>query len=164
MNTSSIGRFTRSCLAVQGFGGLNESQLAELKGPLRIGPAVCSSLMILGLAFNSLAILVALAAIGWLSAAFARGNPVDWVYNTVLRRLFGGAPLPPNPPQRRFSCGIAGTFAAATALAFATGLPTLAYILGGFMVLASFTAATTHLCLGGWIYNQLFGKTEPTVA
>lgn len=155
-----VGTFTQSCLAIQGFGRLPATELAKLKWPLRFTPAVCSTLMIAALVWQSLPLLWVLAAIGWLGAALSRWNPADRFYNWVVRPAVGGAELPPTPAPRRFSCGIGGTFAAATALAFVAGLPALAYVLGGFMVIASFTAATTHWCLGGWMYNRLFGKAE----
>ncbi|MFQ5798217.1 MAG: DUF4395 domain-containing protein [Bacteroidota bacterium] len=157
---STIGSFTRSCIHAQGFSAFSDEEIVRLNLALRFTPAVCSVLMIVGLAWQLPVLLFVLAAIGWIGAAFARGNPLDWLYNVLVQPLIGGAVLPPNPPGRRFSCAIGGTLAAGAALAFLGGLNALAYILGGFVVAASLTVATTHWCLGSWIYGLMFGKRK----
>lgn len=157
---STVGSFTQSCVRAQGFTELSDQEIHRLNLALRFTPAVCSALMIVGLVWQLPVLLFVLAAFGWMGAAFTRGNPVDWLYNVVVRSLIGGAALPPNPPGRRFSCAIGGTFAAGAAVAFLGGLNTLAYVLGGFVVAASLAVATTHWCLGSWIYNLIFAKQK----
>lgn len=152
--------FARRCLVMQGFGALSNAELRLVSGALRFTPAVCAILVILGLALRSPTLLLVLAAMGWLGAAFARGNPVDWSYSLVVRPLFGGAKLPPNPSQRRFACGIGGTLAAGAGAAFLVGLNGLAYVLGGFVVAASLLVALTHWCLASWMYGLMFGKPK----
>lgn len=161
---STVNSFTRSCLYQQGFSSLNDVELRRLNLPLRFTPAICSILVIVGLIFQSPALLFVLAGVGLLSAAFPRGNVIDRFYNLIISRLVGSAPLPPNTPQRRFACGIGATFAAAAGFSFLAGLPGLAYIFGGFMIAASLTVTTTQWCLGSWLYNLIFGKTKTTSA
>lgn len=156
--TSTIGSFTRHCIHMQGFTALSDEEIRHLNMALRFTPAVCSALIIMGLVWQSPTLLFVLAAIGLFSAAFSRGNVVDWFYNGVIRPLVRSAALPPNPPQRRFACGVGGAFAAGAALAFLGGLPLLAYIFGGFVVVASLVVASTHFCLASWMYGLMFGK------
>ena len=117
----------------------------------------------MGLVWQWPVLLFVLAAIGWIGAAFARGNPVDWAYNVLMRPLIGGAVLPPNPPGRRFSCAIGGTLAVGAAIAFLGGLNVVAYVVGGFVVAANLTVATTHWCLASWIYGLIFQRGKGTV-
>ncbi len=158
IDKSTVSSFTRSCIRAQGFTGLSDEEIRHLNVALRFTPAACSTLVIVGLVWQLPVLLFVLAAIGSMGAAFARGNPLDWLYNVVVQPLIGGAVLPPNPPGRRFSCAIGATFAAGAALAFLGGVNALAYVLGGFVVAASLTVSTTHWCLGSWIYNLIFAK------
>ncbi len=158
IGNSAVGSFTLSCIRAQGFTALSDEEIDRLNLALRFTPPVCSALMIVGLVWQLPVLLFVQAVMGWMGAAFARGNPVDWLYNVVVRPLIGGAMLPANPPGRRFSCAIGGTLAAGAGLAFLGGLNTLAYVLGGFVVAASLTVATTHWCLASWIYGLIFQR------
>ena len=162
--SSTVNSFTRSCIYQQGFTGLDDEQIRSLNTALRFTPAVCMLLMIIGLVVQSSVLLFLLAAIGWSAAAFPKGHIFDRFYNGVIRPLVKTAVLPPNPAPRRFACGLGGTFAAGAAISFLTGLPWLAYVLGGFMVAASFTVATTHWCIASWVYELVVGKPESASA
>ena len=55
---------------------------------------------------------------------------IDLIYNSGVRHLFRGPPLPPTPKPRRFSYLISTSSLAGAALSFYYGLPVLGFIQG----------------------------------
>jgi hypothetical protein len=137
---------------------LDDQQAGRMNTALRLTPAVCVVLAVTGLLLASPVLFGVLAVLGGVGAAFARGNLIDRFYNVAIRPLFDGPTLPPAPPPRRFSCALAGAFSAVATAGFVLGAAWVGYLFGTFVILGSGLAATTHWCLGGWIYGRLFGR------
>jgi hypothetical protein len=151
----------RRRLEAQGF-HLDDAALAEIGPWLRWSPALCAGIIATGTILASPPVLWTLAAIAVLGAALPF-HPFDLLYNHAVRHLTGTRALPHHGAQRRFACGVAAAWLAATGLAFHAGSPALGYVLGAAMTGAAVTVATTHLCFASVVYNRVF-RPRTTVA
>ena len=153
----AISETKRKRLETQGFTGLDDTRLAEAEPWLRFTPGVCSLLMGVGTALASPAFLWALAGIAALGAIFP-AHPFDLVYNFGIRRLTGTPALPPNGAPRRFACGLAAVWLAATGAAFTADAAIVGYAMGGLLTVMASLVALTHFCIPSLIYGALFGR------
>jgi hypothetical protein len=152
-----ISSIIRKRLETQGFVGLDAATLAEVGPWLRFSPALCTILMGIGTATASTTILWALAPIAALGAIF-RSHPFDLIYNYGIRHLTHTRRLPPNGAPRRFACGMAAVWLAATAFAFGKGAMAAGYILGGVLTAVAAIVSVSHFCIPSTIYGLLFGR------
>ena len=148
---------TRARLEMQGFAGLDDGRLAEVRPWLRLAPALCATWAAIGTVRAAPALLWALAPIAALGA-LRRGHPFDALYNHGLRHLLGTRPLPPYGAPRRFACGVATVWLAATAGAFSAGATTLGRALGAAFVSAALVPATIDFCIPSFFFGPLFGQ------
>ena len=155
---ATVSAFSGSGLVMQGYVGVPEAAKRRLALAIRFTPAVCTGLIIAGLAMPSAAWLAGVAAIALIGGLLPSGHPIDVIYNHGVRHLVGGERLPPNPSPRRFACLVAVLLLGGSAAAFASGHPTLGYVLGGFMVAAGVTVTLTNWCLASWMYGLVVGK------
>ncbi len=153
----TISPATRERLEAQGFACTDDPAFARVAPWLRFTPALCTILMGLGTVLASPVILGALVPISALGAVFPV-HPFDLIYNHGIRRLTGTQPLPRNGAPRRFACGMAAVWLAATALAFGLGLTLLGYILGGALVAVAAVVSVSHFCVPSLVYGALFGR------
>jgi rhodanese-related sulfurtransferase len=130
-------------------------QLRELSWGLRFTPLVCMAVALLGLATRQPAIHFGLAALGILPFWFPAAHPVDLFYNHVLRPIWRGVTLPPNPLPRRIACFMGGSMNLGIGFAFVAGNVPLAYVLGGVLVVLQLIVITTHFCMASWMYETL---------
>src|SRR5262249_48138050 len=112
---------------------------------LRATPALSTLVITGGTVLASPAVLLGFAAISAFGAS-QRKHPFDRIYRRQL---------PDNPPPRRFAMGLAAAWATTAALLMTTGHRRAGRIAGGLLGAAGLTVATTHFCLGSWIYRQL---------
>ena len=147
---------TRARLEMQGFVGLDDERLAEIGPWLRLAPGLCAAWAAVGTAWSSPALLWALVPFAALGA-IRRGHPFDALYNHVLRHLLGTRRLPPYGAPRRFACGVATVWLAATAAAFGGGATVPGYALGAAFVAAALVPATIDFCIPTFFFGLLFG-------
>lgn len=147
-------------LDLQGFDSLDDRSKSTYQLPLRFTPTVGTSLILIGLALQSPALLAAVALIALSGALFPTGMAIDVIYNTFVRQLFGAPKLPPTPTPRRFSYLLSTTLLSGSATAFYLGFPALGYLLGGLVALGGTVLALSLWCLGSWIYRLLPGVSE----
>lgn len=150
----------RRRLEAQGFSGLDDAAIEEVGPWLRWSPALCTLFMIAGVTLQSPAVLWGLAATAFLGALLPF-HPFDLLYNHGARHLTGTRPLPHQGPQRRFACGIATVWLAATGWSFYSGAAMLGYVLGIPLILVAALVSVTHICIPSMIYNALL---RPRVA
>jgi len=148
----AVSSTIRRRLEAQGFCDLDNATLSELAPWLRWSPALCTIVMTVGVALRAPVVLWDLAAIAFLGALLPF-HPFDLVYNHVVRHLTGTRPFPPNGPQRRFACALAGTWLVATGWAFRTGAVTLGLVLGVSLTAVAALVSVTHVCIPSMIYN-----------
>lgn len=153
----------RKRLEIQGFTGLDDVTLCEVGPWLRFTPLVCAALMGLGTALALPALLWALVPVAALGAVFPV-HPFDLVYNFGLRRVTGTRSLPPNGAPRRFACGMAALWLAATASAFMVGAAAVGYVLGGVLTSVAALVGTTHFCIPSLMYRLLTGSLRTQIA
>lgn len=146
-------------LDAQGYVNVDRQTLAQVAPWLRWSPALCTLVMAIGTVLASQSILWGLVPFAALGALFPR-HPFDYIYNLGVRRLTDTPPLPSNGAPRRFACGIAALWLVAAGAAFATGLDTLGYVLGGMLSAVAALVATTHFCIPSLIYSLLFGRPK----
>jgi rhodanese-related sulfurtransferase len=150
---SSPGLQQRS-LIQQGY-AYTPAQLDELSWGLRFTPAVCMLGAAAGLILRAPAIHAALALLGILPFWFPAAHPVDLLYNHLLRPLWGGVRLPPNPLPRRIACLMGGAMNAAIAGAFLAGRVGVAWVVGALLLVLQAIVIATHFCVASWIFGGL---------
>ena len=77
------------------------------------------------------------------------------VTRVVTPRIRAEHRFVPGPPKR-FAQGIGLAFSATAALAWAVGVPTVAYVVLGLLVVAASLEATLALCLGCVAYRLIW--------
>jgi ABC-type phosphate/phosphonate transport system permease subunit len=149
--------WSRSCLTMQGYGALSDSERRSLWLGLRFSPLLCFAGIALGTLLASPELLLVMAATAFVGGFLTPKHPFDYVYDAALRPLLGGPSVPPSPPPRRFACQLATPWIAAIALAFAVGATTLAWVLAVPLLVVAATVMTTNWCLPSLIYGLLHG-------
>jgi hypothetical protein len=157
MQGKTVDHATRWRLEVQGFTGFDDQTLGEVGPWLRFTPAICAVVMGLGTALALPALLWALVPVAAAGALFPV-HPFDLLYNVGVRRITRTRPLPPNRAPRRFACGIAAVWLAATAVAFMVGPAAMGYALGGVLTAVALLVGTTHSCIPSLTYRLLTGS------
>ncbi|HET7591269.1 MAG TPA: DUF4395 family protein [Solirubrobacterales bacterium] len=155
-----FGTWSRSCLTMQGYGALNDSERRSLWLGLRFSPLLCFAGIALGAVLASPALLFVMALTALLGGFVMAKHPFDYLYEAALRPLLGGPSVPPSPPPRRFACQLATPWIAAIALAFAVGAGTFASVLAVPLLAAAATVVTTNWCLPSLIYGLLHGGRD----
>jgi hypothetical protein len=141
----SAGDWMRENLTTQGY-SLSDSARRELWLGLRFSTGLCLGLVVIALALQSAAMVLALVPIGAL-AGFTARHPFDYVWNHAVRHVVGGPPLPPNPARRRHAFKLATVWLAGVGVLLAAGPTTVGLVLGGLLVGACATVTATNLCL-----------------
>jgi len=157
---------SQRALTQQGYDYTPE-QLSELSWGLRFTPGMCMALALVGLATQQAWIHFALAALGILPFWFPASNPLDRLYNSVLRPLWQGVVLPPNPLPRRIACLMGGAMNIGIGAAFAAGNVSLAYGFGAVLITLQLIVITTHFCVASWMYEgllRLLGRWTPPIS
>ncbi|OHA84888.1 MAG: hypothetical protein A2591_01010 [Candidatus Yonathbacteria bacterium RIFOXYD1_FULL_52_36] len=155
MNTIS----PRTCahLDAQGYTAFSTEEKIRLNLPLRFTPTVCSVGVVVGMVLGSWEVFAVLSIFGILGTIFPKGQPVDVLYNTLFYKLFRTPKLPPAPPQKRFACALGAAFLIGATYSFFVGATTWGYGFGVGYIVAAGLMATTHWCVGSWLYNKIFG-------
>ncbi len=165
MDQSTLS-FQQKSLRQQGY-DYSPAELKELDWGLRFTPSICMALAIYGLATQQPLIHYLLAAIGILPFWFPASHPFDRFYNSVLRPLWRGVVLPPNPLPRRLACLIGGAMNIGIGVGFSVGSPLMAYVFGAILIPLQLIVISTHFCVASWLYEgvlRLVGRWAPTIS
>jgi len=156
--------FQQKSLAQQGYDYSPEA-LRKLTWGLRFTPSLCMLIAIYGLVTQQPAIHFALAALGIVPFWMPAWHPLDILYNNLIRPLWHGVKLPPNPLQRRIACLMGGLMNICIAVSFLAHQAPLAYLFGAFLTGLQLIVITTHFCVASWLFERfmkLFGLwSEP---
>jgi len=153
----TFGRTTTARLHTQGYDFVDEETLRRVAPWLRWSPAICTAVIVMGVALSSPAVLWALVPFAAAGAAMRR-HPFDYVYNFGVRRLTGTPPLPEHGAPRRFACGMAAGWLVVTGAAFATGADGAGYALGGALAAVGGLVSVTHFCIPSTIFRFVFRR------
>ena len=148
-----ITEAVRSRLMLQGFVCDTDPRVAAAAPWLRFTPALSTLWIITGTVLRSPTLLWSFAAIAGVGAA--GWNMFDALFAAVVRRWVRAPRLPPNPAPRRFAMGIASVWSAGAGALMAIGIGWGGVAAGIALALAGITVATTHFCLGSWLYHLL---------
>lgn len=145
----------------QGYQTYTPAELKQLEWGLRFTPAACSSITLYALITQQPLLLFVVSVLGMWAFFFPAGHPMDLIYNNVVRKLFDGTRLPPNPFQRRLACFAAGIMNAMAGAFFLMGMPMAALITGGMLLVLQAIVIFTHFCTLSWMYEgvmRMFGR------
>ncbi len=143
----------RSRLLLQGFACDTDPRVAASARWLRFTPAMSTLCVITGTVLRSPTVLWSFAVIAGLGAA--GWNVFDKLFNAIVRRWVRAAPLPPNPAPRRFAMAVAAAWSAVASALMAIGLNSAGVAAGIALAVAGAAVATTHFCLGSWLYHLM---------
>jgi uncharacterized protein DUF4395 len=155
--TSSPGR-KRNFILQQGFDDPPSASCPHQYSALLFQPRVVGVVVVVAVLLQEPLLFLALAAVLWWSALFPRLNPFDAVYNATLAVRPGGMKLTPAPAPRRFSQGMAGTFALAIGISLMRGWNATAIVLQGLLIVAVALLNFGGFCLGSFVFHLLRGK------
>jgi hypothetical protein len=150
---------TRRLLELQGFYGVEDSELSKVDSGLRVSPVICAMTV-------AVATITANANLFWgllpfaLAGALFPGHPFDVVYNHGLRHWTKGPRLPRYPAPRRFTCLLASAFIAASAFFIQSGAVETGQILGGILVATALVPILTGFCVPSFLYRLVTGKID----
>jgi hypothetical protein len=153
----TVSRTIRHRLEVQGFCNLDDAAMNELAPWLRWSPALCTTVIGIGVVLRAPLVLWGLAAIALLGAALPF-HPFDVVYNHLVRHFTRTASLPHHGAQRRFACALATVWLVATGWAFYVGATVLGLTLGVALLAVALLVSVTHICIPSMICNALFSR------
>ena len=164
--TTQAASISQRALTQQGY-DYSSAQLSELSWGLRFTPAVCMALAVVGLATQQAWIHFSLATLGILPFWFPAWHPLDRLYNHLLRPLWKGVVLPPNPLPRRIACLMGGAMNIGIGAAFVAGNVPLAYGFGAVLITLQLIVISTHFCVASWMYEgllRMFGRFTPPIS
>lgn len=130
-------------------------ELKKLVWGLRFTPSICMLFAIFGLITQQPIIHFLLAGLGIIPFWFPDKHPFDRFYNKVVRPLWAGVELPPNPLPRRIACAMGGSMNILIGIAFIYEAISLAYLFGVVLTTLQLVVITTHFCVASWMYQSL---------
>jgi len=152
-----LSAFAETNLNNQGFEDLDKDAKARIALPMRFTPAVGTTLIVIGLIFQSPVWLGSMALVAFSGALLPDAMIIDLVYNLGVRHLVHSPSLPSTPKPRQFSYLLSTLFLSSSAVSFYYGLSVLGLVLGGFVAVGGAILTTTLWCLGSWYYRMIFG-------
>ena len=143
----------RNFVAQQGLPVPDPATCEIVTSALLFQPRVVAAWALVGAVMRSGWVFVALGAVLWWCAIVPAANPFEWIYNRfgVRHRLT------PAPAPRRFSQGMAGTFALAIGTSMILGWTVAAVVIGIFFAIALMALVVGRLCFGSFVYHVLRG-------
>ena len=144
----------RNFILQQGFEEPRSESCPTQFAALTVQPKIVAFVLALGIVFQLPWIFFLLSASLWMGALFPRVNPYDALYHAAG----GKFRLSPAPGPRRFSQGMAGTFAVAIGACLALSWNTPAYVLEGLFAAAVIALSVGRFCLGSFLFHLLRGR------
>ena len=151
-----LSTFAETNLNSQGFEKLDKDAKARIALPLRFTPAVGTTLIVIGLIFQSPTWLGSMALVALSGALLPNAMIIDLVYNFSVRHLVHASSLPSTPKPRQFSYLLSAVLLSGSAVSFQYRLSVLGLVLGGLVVAGGTILTTTLWCLGSWYYRMIF--------
>ena len=160
---SVMTRFRRQCMVEEGFGRLDDAQLARLDLPLRFSPALCLAFTTIGVVSRSpvvFGLLASVAAVG----AITRRHPFDFVWEGLVRPAVAGPHLPKAPCPRRFAFTMGTPVLAGAAVSLALGAEALGLGLAGLQMAGCAAYVFAGWCGASVVHNKLFRRVPAAQA
>ena len=141
----------------QGYSCQSEQEISELAFGNRFAYQLCTSLLIVGVAFANIPILSTMMIIAFFSVLLPN-HPFDYIYNYILSDWMKLPKLPQRSIQLKFSCSIATIWIGSTIYLFHSNLMLQGYITGGVFIGVATILSTTDICIPSIIFNKIFIK------
>lgn len=125
---------------------------------LQFMPRIVAGWVLLGVILQSPAVFLLLSALLWWSALVPQWNPFDILYNLTFGARQGAVSLGQAPAPRRFSQGMAGTFALLIGISLLIHWRPAAYVFQAFFLCAVAALIIARFCLGSFIYHLVHGR------
>lgn len=142
---------------MQGFVGMSDADLSEIRPWLRVSPVITIIWMATGLFLGSEQVIWAMIPFSIFGAIFP-AHPFDVFYNFGIRFFLGKRALPRYHLARRSCCLMASLWTGVTGWAFYNGATALGYMLGVIFIGATLLPVTTDFCIPAYLYGLIFGK------
>jgi hypothetical protein len=127
----------------------------QLYSALMLQPRIVGAVTVIGVLLQTPWLLLALsAALGW-SALVPTRSPFDAIYNYVVARPRGLAPLGTAPAPRRFAAGLAAILTLAIGVALLTEARSTARVLEALLAAAVAAVVFGRSCAGAALYEVL---------
>jgi hypothetical protein len=157
----SVSITTRKRLEIQGFEGYSDEELYKYKTGIRFAYLGCGTIVLLGFLFGNPVFYFIAMIIAFFGAVLPK-HPLDYVYNSTVRKFFNYPIVPNRTSQGKFACGIATVWLAAIIYLMLNGM-TLVYQAATILLLAqAFVVGTIDFCVPSKIFNALFRKSKIT--
>ena len=127
----------------------------ELYSALMLQPRIVGATVALGLVVQSPSLFLALSAALLWSGLVPSRNPFDAIYNYVVARPRGLAPLGVAPAPRRFAMTMAGTVSLTIGLALLAGAAITAWVFEGLFAVAVIQVVFADICGAANVYHLL---------
>jgi Domain of unknown function (DUF4395) len=148
----------RNFVVQQGLEAPEPASCGATTSSLLFQPRVVAVWIAVGIVLQNPLVFAALSAVLWWNALVPRSNPFDAVYNAFFAGRSGAPRLATAPGPRRFSQGMAGTFAAVVALCIYARAGTAAGILEAIFAVAVGALVFGRFCLGSFVFHLLRGR------
>lgn len=152
----NMAQTLRSRLMLQGFDCDSDPRVAASARWLRFTPTLSALSILSGTVLRSPPVLWGFALVAAVGAV--RWNLFDVIFNGIVRHWVHAPTLPPNPAPRRFAMAVAAVWSAGAGALMAEGMTVAGVVAGGALAAAGALVATTHFCLGSWMYRILGGQ------
>ncbi len=127
---------------------------------LQFQPTIVSSLILIGIAFQSAYLFLAISFVLWINVLFPSANPFERFFNAFIAPNTDKTKVPPAPGPRRFAQAMAAAFTLISGIGILAGWTTVAYIMQGLLVVAFGALIFGKFCMGSYIYHLFRGKTS----
>jgi hypothetical protein len=151
-----VSQSQRNFILQQGFDEPRPESCAPQFAALTFQPKLVAVALVLGILIQSPWLFLALSAALWIGALLPRFNPFEAVYRAAI----GPFPFTPAPAPRRFSNGMAATFALAVAACLYWNLNLAASVVEAIFLAAALAVGLGRLCLGSFIFHLLSGRAH----
>jgi hypothetical protein len=118
----------------------------NLYSALMLQPRIIGVIVALGIAVQRPLLFLILSAVLLWSALVPSRNPFDAIYNYLVARPRGLAPLDVAPNPRRFAMGMAGTVALTIGITLAAGASRTAWVFEGLFAVAVIQVVFGDIC------------------
>jgi len=140
---------------IRSLGYLDPHADDRLYSALMLQPRMVCGVTVTAVLLQSPWLFLALSgALGW-SALVPTRSLFDAVYNSVVARPRGLAPLAAAPAPRRFAGGLAATVTLAIGVALLTGASSTAWVLEALATFAAAAVVLGRSCAGADLYEVL---------
>lgn len=156
--TSGVAAVKRNFILQQGLADPPAASCSLQYSALHFQPRLVGLVVLVAVSLQEPVIFLALAGVLWWSALAPGLNPFDALYNRTMAIRPGGIALPPAPGPRRFSQGMAGTFALGIGISLILGWKVTAIVLQVLMITAVAALVFGGFCLGSFFFHLFRGR------